>query len=655
MNTLLTFQDPTPIVTTESPCYCCSEYPPPDDFVISINLDGQPLSYYGDTIWDFRYLGAKMFSFKNWSISYENLRLVKQALYLVLYHPLLFPGKITSCHIHYIILVKIGMVCSKSNILVSQLSFFPDIQRLVVEELQCSSYRDRIVVLHKLLQFSDELGFIIADDKTISYFLSQCREHNRIQFPYIPPRIWSYQLNRLDEFLSEFIRLKDSFELIYTELIDIYRDYGPRDSKLKKYGPLKNRGLRIKDCEFDNYLNYFNLFKFFDKWLPGRIDTKGCYRIQSLGRIFSLAQEVAIFYILNFSLQRRSEVGTLRSDCFIIENDPRLGDICLIRGETTKTITDSDARWVVPRCVKKAVDVSSFVSRLRMINHPAGISEDIINNPYLLTPAWDPWFNVVKSNTACRPTPDFSVLVRREVKLFNKETLIVSEEDWKIALSLTPNLHQHPEFGLGLPWHFSAHQLRRTTNVNMFSSSMVSDKSLQWSMKHLSRDMTLYYGRNYTNLKLNSSAESCVLTEYYNNIYRNLTNIVSKESKYIKNGKDFHFTDELINIVNEGDEKKLMNLINNGSVSCRKTLVGYCMKNTSCEYGGIESVSKCCGGQDGSLCSHAIIFKDNAGVINKLIDVYERELANIDLKSKRAFFVNNELCSLRRFIHETEK
>lgn len=79
------------------------------------------------------------------------------------------------------------------------------------------------------------------------------------------------------------------------------------------------------------------------------------------------------------------------------------------------------------------------------------------------------------------------------------------------------------------------------------------------------------------------------------------------------------------------------------------------MKNSSCEYGGIESVSKCCGGQDGSLCSHAIIFKDNAWVIYKLIDVYERELTNIDLKSKRAFFVNNELCSLRRFIHETEK
>lgn len=660
MNYQLQFRDPTPLVTEVSPCFSPPHFPPAEDFVVSLTKEGHPLSRYKDNNWDFRAFKSHSYNFSNWKISEQNLCLVKQAFFFVLYHPVLFPGKIASCHSYYITLVKIGKVCSENKILISELSSYPAVQLLVAEELKCSQYKMRIINLHKLFLYSQDIGFVIANKKTLGYLFTFCEERDIIQHPYIPPRIWTYLVKRLDAFLEDFLVNKVHIEKAYSFVASLYAEYSVesqnRKSAMKKmHNELAKRVTGSSYSFFDDYLRENQLYEFFDRWLPAGNYNHCNYSLTSLGRMLSLAQDVSIFYILAFSLQRKSEAGTLRSDCLIAEKDEKLGFIYLICGETTKTSTDSDARWVVPENVKKAIEAASFASHLRMQQRPGNINEDVVNNPYLLTPAWEPWFESIKTDTDHREVPDFSTLIRRQTKIFDKNELIVNEEDWAIALSITPNLSLNSRFGLNLPWHFSAHQLRRTANVNMFASSMVSDNSLQWAMKHLSRTLIFYYGRNYTNLRINSQAEVIVINEFYDSIYRKLKNIILNDTTYFKANDKTNYPDDIVQLISNKDEKKLKELIKNGTVSCRPTIVGYCLKNGACEYGGIESVTQCCGEINSTSCSYAVFSIKNMNVVERVIDAYKKNLSLYLKTDVKYNSLVREINALEIYLNEIKK
>ena len=104
-----------------------------------------------------------------------------------------------------------------------------------------------------------------------------------------------------------------------------------------------------------------------------------------LTRYTNLVRDSAFTYILAHSLQRVSEGLSLRSDCFYIDDDPKLGKVALLVGETTKTDPDSDARWVVPASVEKAIKILTHISMLRLNTTESFIEEDVKKNPYLMT------------------------------------------------------------------------------------------------------------------------------------------------------------------------------------------------------------------------------------------------------------------------------
>ena len=76
----LSFQFQTLLVTTGSSLWRPPSFPPPDDWVVSVDEEGKPLSLYGDAYWDFRAFGFSGFNFGIQQLSEVNLRLVKQAM-----------------------------------------------------------------------------------------------------------------------------------------------------------------------------------------------------------------------------------------------------------------------------------------------------------------------------------------------------------------------------------------------------------------------------------------------------------------------------------------------------------------------------------------------------------------------------------------------
>ncbi|MED5530244.1 MAG: hypothetical protein VYA99_07790 [Pseudomonadota bacterium] len=539
MSTQLQFMHPTHLITQDLPSWRPPSIPPPENWVISIDTNGKDLSLYGDDYWDYSSIGFRGFNFGKQQLSINNEKLVKQCLIVVLYHPKLFPGKISSSKVYFDLLVKIAKTCDQHGILLNNISRHPRIIPSISQALRCSKYDEYINKLHKLKLYSNDIGFTIADDKTLRDLTVDREKHEIIQHPYIPSRIWIYQLKRLSECIDDFNHHRLSIKKAFNWLSNVYENNTPLVAK-NYISPFsereKYRNKRITyQGNFQDFLREHGLYDLFEKWL----DVEKRLTVSEFTSYLNLVVQASLFYILNFSLQRLGEVASLRTDCFKVEKDEKLGNIALIVGETTKTDPDSDARWVVPETLKIAVETAAFIAKLRDRHNPSRnlkIRNGRKHELFLFTPAWEPWRVGRDSKIlAKREFLDFRALIIKYPKLFDKNSITVTDDDWKVALSLTPNLHKKPGFGVGLSWRFSAHQLRRTTTINMFASSMVSDKTLQWQMKHLSRYMTLYYGRNYTNLRLNSEAETTVIIESYNSIFRQLIAIVDDSVEYVRN------------------------------------------------------------------------------------------------------------------------
>ncbi|ENZ0711787.1 hypothetical protein ACGB6O_004165 [Vibrio parahaemolyticus] len=665
MEQILQFMHPSTLVTSRSATYRPTSFPPKQDWPVTVDTQGIALSLYGDDYWDFNAFGFHGFEFGKHGLSPENCELFKQTMLFIMYHPKIFPGTIKSCNGYFQNLKKIAIFCEKNGILIKDLHKYPNLYPMITKEIQCARINDRISQLHKLNLYSDELGFVIADNRLLQQLTRESKQYESTQHPYIPPRIWNYQVQRLNDAINDFIKHKQDIEKAFLWLHKAYsynRKICPQDyqSPFTERSVYKNR--IIYDGNFNDFLTEFGLIELLKRWIDPSEKMHGAFNTQCFSKYLSLVRDISIIFILNFSMQRKSEATSLRSDCFYIEKDKHLGDICILTGETTKTDPDSDARWVVPKTVKKAVDLATWIARLRMKSLPDNyhVPQDIKNNPYLLTAACELWsssggatkdlsgYNKLLNN---RRTLDYFNILRRGSKLFDEQKLIITKEDYNIALALTPNLHNREWFDEGKKWNFTTHQARRTLAINMFTSDEVSVSSIQHQMKHLSRQMTLYYGRNYTSLRLDSKVEKTLILESYRSIYRKLVEVVEDEIENVRPHKTNLCVIPIIELIDKHEEKKLLELIKTEKVGCRRTLLGFCMKPGSCEYGGIESVSKCAGGDGKGVCADAIFVRKNREKLIKLKGNHENQLNALTQENMRYWSLKQEIYAIEVYLN----
>lgn len=663
---VLQFQAPLSQVTTESLLYRPPSFPPPDDWPVSLDGRGNPFSVYGDNYWDFSGFGFYGFNFGHHNLSLENLALVKKATFFVMYHPRIFPGKIVSCRGYFLTLVRIAKVCDQQGILIQDLYKFPEVFPLIVDVLQGKKSYNTVTQLHNLYLYRDELGFTVANKPLLRLLTREVTHHDPVQHPYIPSRIWNYQIQRLNDVLDDFIKHQEAITEAFNSLHQAYL-YNMKSAPPKYRSPFTDNHLHrtnriLYEGSFDDFLDKYGLLDLFHRWLFSHsYKNDSNYRVQAFSKYLSFVRDTSVIFILNFSLQRIGEATSLRSDCFHIEKDKNLGNICIITGETTKTQDDSDARWIVPELVKKAVDTASVIARLRISALPEDISlsKEDRENPYLLFPSTELWStnsNRVRAasdlhgQVISQRSLDYSKLLRQGIKLFCDDEIRITEDDAKEALSLTPNLHELKWFEIGRPWHFTAHQARRTLAINMFTSDAVSTSSIQYQMKHLSRQMTLYYGRHHTKLYLNSDAERALILESYNTTYKKLIDIVDDDIENVRPHGRVPGFNYVIELIDTTEENKLKKLIRDGQVGIRQTLLGFCMKAGPCEYGGIESVAKCAVGNSGGICAHAIFRRKNKDKLIKLKSSHKNELSQLSKNSMRANAIRQEIHAIEVYL-----
>lgn len=625
-------------------------FPPSDNFVVTRTLDGEPLNSFKDSIWDYREEYYDKGVSLNWGdrgISGENLALIKSMFLFSSFHPKLFTGNYRTLSPLFQILCLIGRVCSENGVLVNEFSRFPHLWPLVGERLPKHKkiFNVRIGWLHRIYAVREKIGFSIANDRCIAILSRFKPDREGSQIAYIPPRIWTYQLLRLNQLVDDFLNHKENLIDAFSWINKAYKNnveigikkypFGWSTSKHKI-----NSRLMFWDGNFNSFCGHFKILELYERWMinPG----KG---VQSLRALLSTAKHASLLYIMNYSLQRSGEIRALNSDCFVVENDPKIGNIALIIGETTKTDPDSDARWVVPKHVGKAVECAKLIADLG----------EMLGGDYDTNTVKGLFYNSVgiKSGIHARNIGFTQIAACSNSKVFDPKELEITEEDYRIALTATPTLTRKSWFKVGNQWKFSNHQLRRTLCMNMFSSNMISDSTIQWQMKHCRRHMTLYYARNYSRVKLNGAAELMVIMESYEKVYRDLAEAVTNDLQWVFPNGTTNRSSQLLNLILEDEEHKVKKMINDQRVGCREMMLGVCM-NVSCKYGGIESMAKCAGVDENKPCKDAIFDRKKKVLLNKLKKRHLDELPKLPVHSPRYSFLAKEIHAIEIYENVTK-
>ena len=238
-------------------------------------------------------------------------------------------------------------------------------------------------------------------------------------------------------------------------------------------------------------------------------------------------------------------------------------------------------------------------------------------------------------------------------KLFDKNELKMTKEDFNLACQLTPSLDKK-KFKVGEPWQFTWHQLRRTGAVNMLASGLITEQSLQYQLKHANTIMSLYYANNYYKLKfkLDEGLGSLYLEEWHQNNVRK--NEVLVDKRFISPHGEKRKA-QIISPITEKDHKTLIQMSKKGNLNYRETFLGGCTKNGSpCPYGGITNIVMCMGGDGSQPCESLLLDADKLGMMYKQEKMYLDKIQRSIADSIDTTFQEQQLNSIRKAIHVIE-
>lgn len=651
-----------------SPTYRPPSWPPPREWVCIEDSKGNPVSRWGDSIWNLwpwadknlllNYGDGAKPAINSVVIDKKNADLFRLAMTWRIWG---FRG-VKSANTIFNIFKKLKVVfstCSKHGILATDINRYPNVIEQLAKAIAPSQYSQTITELDSLLGASHLIGFTLLDASSIARLKASQPHHNYKQTVYIPPRIWQYQVKRLKEFIDDYHLHQQKIEECFAFCLEAYleNDFeechkkGQNNRKFRPFGG-KNRinGGPVFYGPFSETAKRFGLDSLLNKWV-GDLGG-GAQGIGRLSTYLSMASYVGLAYTLNFTLARITEGCSLRYNCLIKHDDPVYGPIPLIQGMSTKTLKDDTALWITSPSVEQAIVTMQSVAKMRSSFIPLNGSKNI----FLMNHAQEPWKGGRKPNLQVKLSSvlSYANLIATYPLLFEREKILISEDDFKIALSVNPTLDQNI-YQIGKPWSFSWHQLRRTGAVNMFSSGEISDSSIQIQLKHLSRLMSLSYGRGHTSINLSEDVRNIIINAQYEAMGRKLAELNSDRfvSPFGESQKDRLLSEAIplnaVNLISELDANHYERAARNHQINFRRTAIGGCMKNGRCDGDGFSAVSDCAGSNEKSPCANAIFDRKQELNIKIRLEMVLKQIESTQPDTPRYRHLEQERRGLENF------
>lgn len=334
-----------------------------------------------------------------------------------------------------------------------------------------------------------QLGFLLATPKRRKELELRDKERrsNARQYAPLPTRIYAGLINNLS------IEL-DDIEAHTPQLLAALRDGVKLHAQAK--AAQGGQGISIGRALLEKHglVDYIARRGFNVGW-----------GLRSLAGAITEIYQLCKLQIHVFSGMRHDEARTLPYHCMVTRKAGHGRTHSLIAGCTTKFNKGRRLRthWVTTdregfraiRLAQKFADV--IYESMGIKPDTSDCSKD--DSPLFASTHYLPWFLNHPSAEESIPAADLSLnglskTLRLRLLPIIEEQDIAELED----IDQFRSWRDEPEFSIGRQWPLTTHQLRRSLAVYANASGLVSLPSLRRQLQHITREMSLFYGRGST-------------------------------------------------------------------------------------------------------------------------------------------------------------
>lgn len=602
---------------------------PSSNFVVSRTPDGKVLSRYGDSVfWDLtpyqttHQRSAKIYWDK---LSIAHVEEAKWITFILVY--MVSSGRATTLSVGSLINYHkvIKKLCLHAD--AKKKSIF---QILGSDRLVCGFVKDRLDTLHNLHSFISLLRhlMILGEEKTkiktlksrtLSDLYQYQSEFDKAkQHPVIPPRIFSNYIDELWKVVNNFEQRKNRI-VEFTKKCVLDPAYGRVFSKTEKREFL---------TDFQFAAKQYRLHQFFCG-----IGVTSVQRLQ--GYLFGV-QDACRQLLFAYSGMRSDEMRSLSTDCLRKESG---SDGCIVRllGKTSKLIGQrKTTAWVTSIESERLIDVLKCIADLSTFN--LELNEEQI--PLFVSPSY-------LGFVGTKPDKDkysLSTFNKRILRQFvDNERIRIEEPDLTFLETIDEarSWREEGNYRLGEVWSFSSHQYRRTLAYYCRQSGIVKLSTLKRQLKHISKEMSLYYasGSSYDGL---FSTKDHFKQSYENNKTEADTLayifelILSDEKLYGGQGISIEESKKALSV----DRISLQKRFEKGEISFRETALGACTTIDPCDKHLFGVISACL------KCPSSVI---KSSKLNRVIENQRNLTDSLELNSVEYRTETYELQSLLKF------
>ena len=565
------------------------------DFIISRDKDGKILSLYKDNVWNLKTYVSNpsqhgIIDFEN-RIESSNISDVKKLMFLLIVFGSGRNGSQYSVETlgHYFndVMVPLSKFALENKTTITKiiennilLNSYINNKCSNLGKVQCLS--STLVFLDNLSNRSTQINF--QRNKDIFKLLKSkindfSAEHH--QTSIIPSRILAesirqrwIQIEEIETNLTNLIKFLDM-------CIESER-FASSETMINKYKWDCNKTLQWKEA-----INFYQLNNLFKKYsLKNRINFKG---------FITKIQGTCKHLLHAYTGMRNGEMLNTQSNR--LESVPTNSGICRIISTTSKfTGTNQNAKWVTSKEVERIIFI------LRSINQVIAKHYNLNLNDLPLFLSGNIFIEKgkIRDNENIRAKRKFDK--RDELPLDYSSLRLTIEDKQEIEeIDFNKNIR---DLEIGLPWEFKTHQYRRSLAIYSIQSGLVSLGALQIQMKHLFREMTLYYG--------NGASYARKLFDIPKEHIANDLDALKPELDTLAYIKNVIFSDEKLfgahgsfveNNTKQNNHKfktyflenrdKTLKQFKNGEIAYKETALGGCIATEACDSRLTRSITAC--------------------------------------------------------------
>ena len=605
--------------------------------IISYQNCGKILSYYNDNIWDFtpyRNVMSRDYMKLNFGdVIAEQHESVKWIVYICVYHPTSFRDV---THVSKLLpifkcLKRLARFAAMRNVNVVEV--LSD-EKLIVHFIrEMPDPKSLAALLSSIIKMDPRvIGFNVVPNRIITLVRREVRKlPQKKQYPVVPERLLAALLSELDE-LYEYINLHlDALTLFVVEVAKQDQFYAKSSSAQSGMGLRK----KFHRPTFKEAAVEFGLEALFDRF--------GVNSLKGVSGFITRLQHGIGMYISFFTGMRSSEVAYLKSDCLNVIST-KIGNRYLIRGFYIKgSHIPRETYWVTSPNVALPILIANKIGKSLL----AFIDEKIDLKPLFFNGAL-----IYKDERTHRKLTPF-VKSQKVYNLLDTADFKITNADFAALQTVDPfrAWQEEPNFRIGDDWHFNQHQLRRTLAYYASQTGLVSIPTLRSQFKHLSSEMTLYYGQSkgvrskagtgqHFKDYMASIKPSADYIAYHNDVLNSKERLVGG-SGVIANKKKCNREDR-VGILLEGRDE-MTKRFERGELAYHQTPLGGCTTVTPCNGRALRDITACL------HCVKAII---KPSKLKRVIKRQERMVARCEENEFDNFAIRAEaeiLNSLRSF------